>query len=176
MGGKGGYGKWLLRRQRPCCLRSDSSLYIRCPPSLPPRSSSNSIPTREFPPPHHPPIIHLSLHSSLFPPTNGNDNTQQPTVHCLSFLQPHIQISATQGDGSFNQTSQVSPSGGKRYVWITQRMQLAGFGVASPSCLPVDSAQCWPTCINTSIQCHGQSWFCITSDYSNTLRQPADSQ
>lgn len=47
------------------------------PQSLPPSSPSNSIQTREFPPPHHPPIIHLSLHSSRFSPTNGNNNTQQ---------------------------------------------------------------------------------------------------
>lgn len=47
------------------------------PPSLPTSSPSNSTQTREFPPHHHPPVIHLSLHSSLFSPTNGNNNTQQ---------------------------------------------------------------------------------------------------
>lgn len=48
-------------------------------PSLHPSTSSpsNSIQTREFPPPHHIPIIHLFLHSSLCSPTNGNNNTQQ---------------------------------------------------------------------------------------------------
>lgn len=48
-------------------------------PSLHPSASSpsNSIETREFPPPHRTPIIHLFLHSSLCSPTNGNNNTQQ---------------------------------------------------------------------------------------------------
>lgn len=72
------WSKWLLRRQRPCCLGSDSTLYIRCPPPPPPSLPSEL--TIQFHPHERisstaPSLIYSSIHLSL-PPTNGKNNTQ----------------------------------------------------------------------------------------------------
>lgn len=160
-----------MRRQRPRCLGPDSTLYIRCPPSLPPSSPSNSIQTREFPPPHQPPVIHLSLHSSLFSPTNENNNTQQHNnqqVRRPSFLRPHIQISALEDDGSFDQTSQVGPNGWKEIRLnhaknVTGRFW-CGLAILSASEFRTVQANSRDACVNASIRCRRQSWFCITLD------------
>lgn len=153
-------------------------------PSLHPSlsSPSNSIQTREFPPPHHPPIIHLSLHSSLFSPTNGNNNTQQHNNQ--QFAVPPFS----------NLTSKLSSSGW-RVFWsvLSSRSQWGkeillnhaknvtgrfwcGLAILSASEFRTVQANSRDACVNASIQCRRQSWFCITLDYSDTLRQPADSQ
>lgn len=105
-----------VRRQRPRCLRPDSTLYIR-PPPIHPRAP-NPIPARQgnFLHPHHPPIIHLSRYSSLFQPTNGNNNTQQPTVRRSSFSPASHPSAAPRHDGSFDQTTRVGPDGGKEIL------------------------------------------------------------
>lgn len=163
MGGR--YSKWLLRRQRPCCLRPDSSLYIRCPPSLPPRSPSNSIHTGEFPPP----LVHLSLHSSLLsPPTNGNNNTQQCNNQQFtgpSLLQPPIQ---TLRLDLLSRASSVGPSSGKKICLNhAKECDWQVFGVVSPPCLPGKRRRRrtgGDARISASISCCRRSWFWITAD------------
>lgn len=113
------WSEWLLRRQRPCCPGSDSTLYIRCPPpSLPSElliqfhpheGISSTAPSLIYP------SIHLSLPQQMGKITRNNATTNSPPSLLLAILHSNLT------------SSEVGPSGGKRYVWITQRMRAVGF-------------------------------------------------
>lgn len=136
------WSEWLLRRQRPCCPGPDSTLYIRCPPpSLPSElliqfhpheGISSTAPSLIYP------SIHLSLPQQMGKITRNNATTNSPPSLLLAILHSNLT------------SSEVGPSGGKRYVWITQRMRAVGF---------------WCQRIGHSADVgFGVGWFCITID------------
>lgn len=116
--GGGKWSEWLLRRQRPRCPGSDSTLYIRCPPPKlpiqfhPHGGISSAAPSLIYP------SIHLSLPQQMEKITGNNATTNSPPAP-----PPHLVISH-----SNLTSSEVGPSGGRRSTRITQRMwQAAAF-------------------------------------------------
>lgn len=84
------------------------------------------------------PSIHLSLPQQMGKITRNNATTNSPPSLLLAILHSNLT------------SSEVGPSGGKRYVWITQRMQVVGF---------------WCQRIGHSADVgFGVGWFCITID------------
>lgn len=84
------------------------------------------------------PSIHLSLPQQMEKITRNNATTNSPPSLLPAILHSNLT------------SSEVGPSGGKRYVWIAKRMQVAGFwGQRIPYSADVG---------------FGVSWFCITID------------
>lgn len=147
-----------------------------------PSSPSNSTETREFPPPHHPPIIHLSLHSSLFSPTNGNNNTKQHNNQ-QSYVRPFSKLpSKSQLLRMIGLLIRPLKPFPLRERDTSESREECNFQVLVWSShrvcqrIPYSASQQSRRLLYASIQCRRQSWFCITLDYSDTLRQPANSQ
>lgn len=112
------------------------------------------------------PSIHLSFPQQMKIITHNNTTTNKFAVP--PFLQPHIQISALQDGGSFDQTSQVGPDGWKEIRLnhaknVTGRFW-CGLAILSASEFRTEQANSRDACVNASIQCRRQSWFCITLD------------
>lgn len=84
------------------------------------------------------PSIHLSLPQQMGKITRNNATTNSPPSLLLAILHSNLT------------SSEVGPSGGKRYDWITQRMRAVGF---------------WCQRIGHSADVgFGVGWFCITID------------
>lgn len=153
------------------------------PPSCIPKLTIQFHPDKGIsssPPPTHHPFIPLFI--SLFSPTNGNNNTQQHnnqqfTVRPFSNLTSKSKLLRMMG-------LLIKPL---KFVPVRERdmsesCEECNWQVlvwsSHPVCqrIPYSAGQQSRRLLYASIRCRRQDWFCLTLDYSDTLRQPANSQ
>lgn len=151
-------------------------------PSLHPSASSpsNSIETREFPPPHPSSIyssIHLSVPQQMEIITHNNTTTNSS----LSLLSPtsHPNLSSSGWWLFWSELSAQSQWG--KWIHLNHAKNVTGrfwcgLVILSTCEFHTVQANSRDACAKASIWCRRQSWFYITLDYSDTLRQPANSQ
>ena len=158
------------------------------PPSLPPPIPDLAIQfhpgegiSSSSPPPTHPssiyPSIHLSFHQQMEIITHNNTTTNSSLS--LPSAASHPNLSSSSWRVFWSDLSSRSRWG--KEIRLNHAKNVTGrfwcgLAILSASAFRTVQANSRDACVNASIRCHRQSWFCITLDYSDTLRQPANSQ
>jgi len=182
--GRKRYSKWLLRRQRPRCLGPDSTLYIRCPHPSPHPWARSPIPLRPGNflfcttlPSSIYSTIHLSFHLQMEIITQNNTTTNGLLSILSSTSHPNLSFSGWRVFWS----DLLIHSQWEKEIRLNHAKNVTGrfwCGLVILSAREYHAVQAnsRDACAEARIWCRRQSWFYITLDYSDTLRQLANSQ
>lgn len=164
-------------------LTAPSTSGAPIPPSIHPQAR-HPIPSRRgnfLHPTTHPSSIYPSIHLSFPQQMEIITDNNTTTNGWLSLLSPtsHPNLNSSKWWVFWLDLSSLSQW--RKEIRLNHAKNVTGrfwcgLAILSASAFHTVQANSWDACVNASIRCQRQRWFCITLDYSDTLRQLANSQ